>query len=102
MGALKSRIRAHIELGTPDDVALKEYLEELLNNSVYRIDNCGKSGYEPFTIELIDTIIREEKGASLRRYNEIFSLLLEYALSESKDTIDRNYFDSIKDEIISC
>ena len=102
LGALKSRIRAHIELGTPDDMALKEYLEELLNNSVYRIDNCGKSGYEPFTIELIDTIIKEEKGASLRRYNEIFSLLLEYALSESKDTIDRDFFDSIKNEIISC
>ena len=100
LGALKSRIKAHIELSIPDDAALKEYLEELLNNPVYRINNCGKSGYDPFTVELINSIINDERGASLRRYNEIFSLLLEYALSDKKEIIDLDYFKSIKDEII--
>jgi hypothetical protein len=102
LGALKSRIKAHIELSIPDDAALKEYLEELLNNPVYRINNCGKSGYDPFTVELINSIINDERGASLRRYNEIFSLLLEYALSDKKEIIDLDYFKSIKDEIINC
>ena len=102
LSALKTRIRAHIELGTPDDMALKEYLQELMNNPVHRIKDCGKSEYEPFTTELIDSIIRNEKGASLRRYNEIFSLLLEYAISDNKDVIDTQYFNSIKDEIICC
>lgn len=102
LSALKTRIRAHIELSTPDDMALREYLEELLNASVYRINDSGKSGYDPFTIELINEIIRDERGASLRRYNEIFSLLLEYAISDNKDVIDIQYFDSIKDEIICC
>ena len=81
-------------------ILLREYLEELLNASVYRINDSGKSGYAPFTIELINAIIRDERGASLRRYNEIFSLLLEYAISDNKDVIDTQYFDSIKDEII--
>lgn len=102
LSALKTRIRAHIELGTPDDMALKEYMQELMNNPVHRIKDCGKSEYEPFTTELIDSIIRNEKGASLRRYNEIFSLLLEYAISDGKDVIDTQYFESIKDEIICC
>lgn len=101
LDALKSRIRAHIELATPDDMVLKEYLNELLNNPVFRINNCGKSGYEPFTEELINSIISDEKGASLRRYNEIFSLVLEYAISDDKDTIDKQYYDSIKNDIIS-
>ena len=57
---------------------------------------------QPYKIELINEIIRDERGASLRRYKEIFSLLLEYAISDNKDVIDIQYFDSIKDEIICC
>lgn len=100
--ALKSRIRTQIELCIPDDSALKEYLIELLNNDIYRIKEPVKDSFQPFTEELIDTIISEERGASLRRYNEIFSLLLEYALSDQKTVIDNEYYESIKDEIISC
>lgn len=98
--AVKSRIKTQIELRIPDPETLKDYLMELLNNKINRINNSDYNNYEPFTEEVIDIIIKDNKDVSLRQYNEIFSSLLEYAVSDKKSNIDLNYYNSIKSELI--
>ena len=98
--SVSSRIKERIELPIPDKDEVKEYLKDLLNNPVYRIGEF--SDFTPFTEDVVDTIIKDlGESVSLRKYNEIFSTLLEYALSDEKEIIDVDYYKSIKKEIVS-
>ena len=55
----------------------------------------------PFTEEVVNNVIKDlGESVSLRKYNEIFSALLEYAMSDDKDMIDNDYYQSIKNEIV--
>lgn len=97
--AVRSRIKEKIELPIPGKAEVKGYLEDLLNNPVCRI---GKpQGFMPFTEEVVNNVIKDlGESVSLRKYNEIFSALLEYAMSDDKDMIDNDYYQSIKNEIV--
>ena len=97
--AVRSRIKEKIELPIPGKSEVKNYLEDLLNNSVYRIGE--PKGFTPFSEEVINRIIEDlGESVSLRKYNEIFSALLEYAMSDGKSMIDNDYYQSIKSEIL--
>lgn len=99
--AVKSRIKEKIEFNMPNADELKMYLRELLNNQLYRIVASNETPpFFPFNEEVVDLIISDLGGTSLRRYNEAFSLLLENAIYDNKTLIDADYYKSIKDEII--
>ena len=99
--AVKSRIRDRIEFNMPNPDELKVYLEDLLNNPLYRENPfTGEQRFFPFEEKVIDLVIKDLGNSSLRRYNEAFSLLLENAIYDEKETIDVTYYDSIKNEII--
>lgn len=98
-----SRIKEKIELPIPDETQVKEYLKGLLNNPIYRLnekkDSCE---FSPFSEDVVNMIIKDlGASASLRKYNEIFSALLENAIYDEKDEIDLNYYNRIKNEILS-
>ena len=99
--AVKSRIKERIEFNMPNSLELKEYLEELLNNPLYRDEPCtGSQRFYPFEEDVIDQVVKDLGNTSLRRYNEAFSLLLENAIYDEKKNIDIAYYDDIKSEII--
>ena len=78
---------------------LKAYLEELLNNPAYRITTTDNL-YAPFSLEVIDAVIQKLGNASLRKYNETFSRLIEIAAYEGYDEINNANFASLINEII--
>lgn len=97
--AVKSRIRDRIEFNMPDKDDLKLYIKELLNNPIFR-DGIVDNEYVPFSEKVIDMIIEDLGAVSLRRYNEAFSILLENAAFDGKTSIDIDYYNNIKSEII--
>ena len=96
--AVKSRIKGRIELSMPTIDDLKLYLKELLNNRIYR--DAPADVYFPFDENVVDEVVEDLGAVSLRRFNEAFSVLLESALFDKKESIDREYYESIKDEVI--
>ena len=78
---------------------VKEYLKDLLNNPTCRV---GKpQNFTPFTEDVIDCIIKDLKGSvQLRKYNEVFSSILEHAMSDKINVIDSGYYQSVKSEVI--
>lgn len=99
--AVKSRIIDRIEFQIPNSIELKTYLEELLNEPIYRLTPItGGNIFAPFSPDIIDTIIQKLGNASLRKYNEVFSRLIEIAAYEKYDEINNANFDSKINEII--
>jgi hypothetical protein len=96
--SVKQRIKETIELTLPTKEELKEYLCELLNNSIFR--DTPRNDFFPFEEKVVDKIISDLGNVSLRRFNEAFSLLLENALFENKDIIDVAYYDTMRNEVI--
>lgn len=97
--AVRSRIKEKIELPIPDKSEVKEYLEDLLNNPVYRIGE--PQGFTPFSGDVVNCVIEDlGESVSLRKYNEIFSALLEYAMADGVEVIDNNYYLRVKNEIV--
>ena len=96
--AVYSRIRDRIELPSPSKETLKEYIRELINNKLFRE---ADEGYAPFEETTIDKVIEDlGKDVSLRRYNEAFSILLEDAAFDEKQSITVDYYNNVKDEVI--
>lgn len=99
--SVRSRIKERIELPIPDEAEVKEYLKDLLNDPVYRLTPTEKE-FTPFSDEVVNTIIKDlGASVSLRKYNEIFSFLLENAMYEGKNEINIDYYNKIKNEILS-
>lgn len=100
--AVRSRIKSRIQFSIPEEEQIKEYLRELLNNSIVR-DEVVDNAYYPFNEDLIDTIISKFKSKSLRTYNQIFSNLLELAMcelgKEDDVKIDVQFFNDNIEEI---
>ena len=96
--AVKSRIKDRIELSMPTLDDLRLYLKELLNNSIYR--ETPEDSYFPFEEDVVDEVAKDLGIVSLRRFNEAYSLLLESALFDENEKIDKAYYESIKEEII--
>lgn len=99
--AVKSRIIDRIEFSIPNAVELKIYLEELLNADIYRLNKVDDNKFAPFSVSVINTIIEKLGGVSLRRYNEVFSRLVEIAAFENVNQIDDKYFARTKNEIMT-
>lgn len=99
--SVRSRIKERIELPIPDEAKVKEYLKDLLNDPVYRLTPTEKE-FTPFSDEVVNTIIKDlGASVSLRKYNEIFSFLLENAMYDGKNEINIDYYNKIKNEILS-
>jgi hypothetical protein len=96
--AVKSRIKDRVELSMPTKEELKVYLKDLLNHSLYREN--PKDSFFPFEEDVVDEIVRDLGSVSLRRFNEAFSLLIESAIFDEKDSINKDYYESMKNEII--
>jgi hypothetical protein len=96
--AVKNRIKERIELNMPTKADLKLYLNELLNNSIYRENSTND--YFPFDEAVIDELMTDLGNVSLRRFNEAFSLMLENAVFDNKYKIDVAYYNEVKNEII--
>lgn len=72
---------------------------DLLNNPLYRIEN--ENGYFPFEECVVDKVISDlGASVSLRKYNEVFSALLEIGLQQDRTTIDIDFYNQNKNEII--
>ena len=98
--AVKDRIKTRIELQIPNKQDVIDYLEELLNNEIYRLDN-KEQGLFPFDNDVVNKVIDDlGESVSLRKYNEIFSSLLEHALYDNQKNISIDYYNRIKDDII--
>jgi len=96
--AVKSRIKDRVELSMPTKEELKIYLKDLLNHSLHRGERIDS--FYPFDEDVVDEIVKDLGSVSLRRFNEAFSLLLESAIFDEKDVIDKDYYNSMKNEIV--
>lgn len=99
--AVKSRIIDKIEFPIPSKEELKEYLRALLNADLYRLNKAlDENKYAPFNDSVIDEVTHTLGDASLRKYNEVFSRLIESAAFDDVDCIDDEYFNRVKSEIM--
>ncbi|GHT42318.1 hypothetical protein AGMMS49965_13590 [Bacteroidia bacterium] len=96
--AVKNRIKERIELSIPTPDELKLYLKELLNNTIFRDNDNGDCF--PFGDDVLNVLISDLGNVSLRGFNDALSVLLESAVFDNIDVIDKDYYDSIKNEII--
>lgn len=96
--AVKSRIKDRVELSMPTKEELKVYLKDLLNHSLNR--EKPKDSFFPFEENVVDEIVKDLGSVSLRRFNEAFSLLIESAIFDEKASINKDYYESMKSEII--
>lgn len=97
--AVKSRIVQRIELGYPNTADVLSYISDLMNNPIFR-EEAVDNPYHPFDAEVVATLVNDIGSASLRRYNEAFSRLLDMAAFDQKDSIDMTYYLSNKAEVI--
>jgi hypothetical protein len=93
--AVISRIRNRIEFRLPSTENLKLYLKEILNHFH---NEETPNDYAPFTENGIDEVIDVLGNASLRAYNEAFSILLEIAEFNEVSVINRDFIIENKDE----
>lgn len=98
--AVKSRIVERNELRYPHTADVMNYISELMNNPIFRIEDV-ENPYTPFTAEVVSRIVTDLGSVSLRKYNETFSRLLDMAAFEDQETIDLAYFEAHKSEIIT-
>ena len=98
--SVRSRIKEKINLEIPSPDILKNYIQELLNNPVFRYGDVESNSFIPFEENVIDEILVDLKFVPLRRYNEAFSLLLEDAVFDGVTEINLDYYKQVKEEII--
>jgi hypothetical protein len=97
--ALSTRTKLRIDFQEPRISEAKEYLEQLLNHSQYRLEET-QDRFIPFTDQSVEYILAHIGRLSIRKINEVFSLVLELALIQEAERIDQEVVDSIKSEII--
>lgn len=98
MPAVEERIKDRIEFAIPDESAFKEYLLDLLNNPIHRVNQ--QDNFYPFDDELVCKLMKDLKNKSLRRFNDAFSVLLENAMVDDVSKISVEYYESIKNDVI--
>ena len=96
--ALTTRAKLQISFDPPNMEEAKTYILELLNNVIFR---NSSQGFHPFSEDAVEYILRNIGVLSVRKINEVFSIVLEMALSADKTLIDAVFIDSIKSEIVS-
>ncbi len=96
MGNIKSKIKDTIYFPNPQPSQLKQYLFDLINNPVVKED----VGICLLPEDVIDLIIEDGHIDSIRKFNDVISIVLEYAVLDNKE-INIDYYNSIKSEIFS-
>lgn len=95
--ALVDRIKDTIEFKYPSLDELKEYVCDLLNHDNFRIEKVDQQ-YYPFTEEAIELVHEILGNVSLRKYNEAFSILLDFADLKNAEMIDTDFVTDYKSE----
>ncbi len=101
--ALSSRARLQIPFIDPSAEETIDYLKALLNHPIFRnkenIDS--ENDLYPFTKDIVEHVLKNIGRLSIRKINEVFSIILELALIQEVETLSIDFVDSIKEEIIS-
>lgn len=96
--SVRSRIRDVINFEFPTEMQLTKYMSDLLDQ--YRIQqDPERLNLYPFDPAVIHKVFVEFRNVSLRRYNDVFSTLLELADYEDVSDIDLNFYERNKREI---
>ena len=98
--AVKSRIVQRNELAYPNTADMLNYISELMNNEIFRTEDV-ENPYTPFEASVVTQVVKDLGSVSLRKYNEAFSRLLDSAAFDDQGTIDLDYYNAHKDEIIT-
>jgi hypothetical protein len=100
--ALASRAKLFIEFDSPSVTEALDYLKDLINHSLFRSEKDENAPFYPFTEATSKYIIEHLGKLSIRKINEVFSLIIELALIEQDipEYIDINFVNRIKEEII--
>ncbi|GAK59227.1 hypothetical protein U27_06204 [Candidatus Vecturithrix granuli] len=101
--ALLSRARLKIYFAEPTLEESIDYLEVLLNHPVFRDkeDVNNENNLYPFSEDIVKYVLRNIGRLSMRKINEVFSIILELALIQEVETLSIEFVNSIKEEIIS-
>ncbi len=92
----RAKIRIIFEAPTTEDAII--YIKDLIKPKL--TDASSDTG--PFVDETVLTYVLENIGnLSVRKVNEVFSLIIEIAILKGKNSIDTNFIKTIKDEIPS-
>ncbi len=96
--ALTSRAKVKIDFKNPTLSESVDYVNELCENELFKIE--GKES--PFNNnETIKYALEHIGNLTARKINETFSIILEMALINEVDKINKEFIDSIQDEIIA-
>lgn len=99
--ALSTRARLRINFEEPTVNDARIYILELMNDNYYRLNPTGNN-CEPFSDEQTIIYVLEHIGRlSVRKINEVFSLLLELGLLSESNVIDRTFIDANVGEIVA-
>ncbi len=98
--ALLSRAKLKIHFDTPSIDEALDYLKELLNHPNYRTEEIENKFY-PFSDELVKFVLKHIGRLSIRKINEVFSIILEMAMIKEIQDITIDFVETIKEEIIS-
>lgn len=98
--ALSTRAKTQISFDIPNADKAKTYIKELLSH--YRIkQDSSENMFSPFDESSIEYLLKNIGTLSVRKINEVFSLILEIGLMEDCISIDKNFIDKNTAEIIS-
>jgi len=100
--ALASRAKRFIEFDSPTVSEALDYLKDLINHPLFRTEIDEKAPFYPVTEAATKYIIEHLGKLSIRKINEVFSLIIELALIEAEipKYIDIEFVNAIKEEII--
>ena len=96
--AVRSRIKETNNLELPKTHEIKEYLTELLKYFEATARDAANP-LAPFKEDVVDEVIKDLGGVSLRPINEAFSLLLELADMEEVSPITLDFYSRHKGEV---
>ncbi len=93
--ALTSRAKAKIDFANPTLEEATAYVGELCNLFVIQESTC------PLTDEIIKYVLEHIGNLTARKINETFSIILEMSLIMNQSSINKEFIDSITDDIIA-
>ena len=97
--SVKSRIRDRINFDIPDRTTIESYIIDLM--AQFHIETPeNENNLFPFEPEVVEMVVNTFKNVSVRRYNEIFSTLLEIGNLESEPVIDLPLYEKNKSELV--
>ncbi len=97
--ALSSRTKQRIYFDEPSQAEAIDYLQKLLK--CFRTQEVAGNDLYPFSKEIVVYVLEHIGQLTIRKINEAFSIILEFALIDNVDDITIDFVKNIKEEIIS-